>query len=303
MTVDFSQEIIRIDAGRNALQRLLDVTLALEKLRMGLESSLELGKPKIELPSDTIKLYLALGKKIRNLSDRDILLRLKGLDQRVKSNLEAIIPLIEFFDLALTNSPHTREISTMIDKIGTFPQRAKTAVALRVLLHKRGLESPALQLPIPISVIREKLGLVEHQEREHRKKSEGAMKEIESDLSRLLNNRHQPKAMRDILKAAMADMARNREHLQAGLSIEELPASIEHINFNIEAVPTAEITPAPSAESNDSAGDHEPSAAPPTPARKASPPKSHKLWRKFNVWLTTPWTVRWRDIKDSNKDK
>jgi len=302
MTVDFSQELFRIDAGRNALQRLLDLTLSLETLRIGLESSLELGKPNIGLTSDAIKLYLALGKKIRNLSDRDILLRLEGLDLRVKSNLENILPLIETFNIALTNSQYTREISAMINKIETFSRQAKTAVTLRVLLHKRGQGSPALQLPVPISVIREKLALVERQEQKQRQKAEKAIEEIEADLRKLLNNRHQPEVMREVLTAAMADMALNREHLQAGLSLEDLPVSIEHINFSVEAEPPAKTTQIPIAEHNSDTGDHETSVAPQA-VQKISPPGKPHFWRKLKLWLTSSWRVNWRDIKDNNRDK
>jgi len=305
VTADISQEISGLGAGRDALQRLLGLTLSLETLRVGLQSSLQLGKPQVALSNDAIQLYLALGKKIRNLSDRDIRIRLSGLDLRVKSSLEDILPLIETFTIALTNSQHTRDISAMIDKIETLARLSRTAVTLRVLLHKRGLESPVLQLSVPNSVIQEKLGLVEQQERKQRQKAEQAIKEIEADLNRLLITGHQSAPIREILTTAMNDMERNRAHLQAGLSIEALPVSIEHINFSIEPDLESNIVPKPIAEDREETNrthvaNAEPNAA---PEQETGPHPKRRFWRGLFVWLSSPWHVRWRDIKDDNSDE
>ncbi len=282
---DIDKQLDSLEAGRGVLEKLLTAATSLESLRVGLESSLQLGQQMNELPVEALQLYHALGSKIRQLSDSDVLLRLQGLDIKVQINLEEIIPLVEAYSGSVANVKKDPTIIILSDKVDKFKRLAKTAITLRVLLYKRGLKTEPLALSVPEHIVLGKLKLVESKEKKYRDDIKETIGVLEQDITALLNSGRCPNTMKQMLQATLCDLAYNKEHVDAGLSIQELPVSMELVEFSDVKKKPRVITAQKQAR--------RPTAKKPTKAttssgtgQKIKPPS---WWRMLIRWLNEPW--------------
>lgn len=292
MALGVSKEIERLEAGKQALQQLLAISQSLESLRLGLESSLELGKPQFELSSDAIQLYLSLGSQIRNLPDEEIKRRLVRLDKHVTDELKNIVPLVQSFasnDHDLSSS----EITAISEQIDAFHRLAKTSVTLRVVLDKRGLQVPGLELPFPETLIRSRLASIESQEKQLRNQADAIIVDMENDLRSLLQRQELQEDMRNALESALEDMGRNRQHIKSGLSIRELPVAFETLNFGNQEMmfsPTAaavelEITDAEEQQETDNQSDDDKDSAKTTPEVRTTGNEHYGIRKILKSWF------------------
>ena len=328
-TPNLTQELRLLERKRQALIRVVRLTSSLEKLRQGYEAMLHLGQKDNPLPISAVKLFDQLGRKVRNLSDTDIKLRLGGLDKRVLLSQQQVgNALTELIDPNCTDL----QIETVSQQIRDFQRLTHTDIALRVLMGKRRLEVPPLKLAFPLAELKAKISEVTHQERDCRAKVSERIDAIRVDLQRIVYSGLCSAAQKSVLEAMDEALKENIAHINAGNSIEELPTPVE--DFELETVANYQVEPAPlkpeplpqpivdeQPATGETAGVGEgqslaantppskvatPQSLKSTPATQSSslkdaakPPRSGWI-KRFQVWLSTPWDVSWKDTDKEN---
>jgi Na+/phosphate symporter len=85
----------KIEIQRHALEELFKVARSIEGLRMGIETTILLGKPTGHTSEKAISLYRLLDEKTRNLSNYEVHLRLKRIDKNLEKRLSETISAVE----------------------------------------------------------------------------------------------------------------------------------------------------------------------------------------------------------------
>ncbi|MEJ2444115.1 MAG: hypothetical protein P8Y42_11755 [Exilibacterium sp.] len=303
---DALNQLSALEVRRTAVARLVNIAHTLEWLRQGLESVVRLNDAPEDFPASILQLYDALGHKMRNLSDTEVTLRLERLDKKVNLNLKAITTTVA----KLERMPL---LTGLDEKIDTFRRLSQTAVALRVLLTRRGQKVAPLKLALPIARLKKSLHSVKREEQAARQRVVEEIIEFERELQQLQALETPDSPMQNMIEDVLQDLAANREHLILGGSIQALPVQMDAIDLGsdtaLEVPQEAASTPATVTESADShiesATNHprEGSAPQPTAKTEKNEPTapSKSIWRRFLYWLNTPWNVSWRDISKINK--
>jgi hypothetical protein len=314
MAADFSTKLQSLEAGRLALQELLAAASSLEALQGCLKTSLQLGRPVLDLPPEALQLYRSLDKKTRAMPDPEVLLRLQALDRKIESGMGTLIPLVDQFLGANSGDGSEHASASIAEKIENFHRLTKTAITLRALLHQRGLQAPPLKTPVPEADVLRKLDVIAQEEQRFREDITRAVVHMEEDLNTLLNHGSCSDSMKATLSVALADLVEAHAHLDQGLSINTLPIAIEIIdasfiepaNIAVDSVVPASATgtadPGPHVEEEPPVI---PAAQPENRAAQAEPaPANTPLltwWQKIAIWIKTPWKTKWRDIDDKDK--
>ena len=105
-------------------------------------------------------------QRVRNLSDAELRAAVFNLDGLVSDSLLNLSRLA----LQLVDDPQVRvdQLDAIHPQVNTFNRNARTAIALRALLAKRGEVVAALQLPLPRLAIQQRLRQVDAREQEIR---------------------------------------------------------------------------------------------------------------------------------------
>ena len=305
-------ELSHLELQRQVLERLVRVARSLETLKHGLESVLDQGHADQPLRPELEATFHTLGGKIRNMSDAEVLLRLKKLDRALAVSFHRIQPWIE----AENAEPDSAEdLSDAIELIAGFRRYAQTGLALRVLMRRRGVAVPDLVLPLERERLTQQLATLRAREGEARNEVVGQLQAMAREMDRLLAVEASGEAMRQMLEAVRQDLVANIQHIKAGKPMHELPVPIEDVVLETPAAQKADAAPdIPKATAERPAKEVSGKVVPENlvsekvksgPAAEApsatdgepSGPRRHNLLSDFLVWLKSPWGVRWRDIR------
>jgi hypothetical protein len=286
------------------LEQLLTAARSLDLLHKGLESSLQLGKSTAALPAEAQRLYLSLDSKTQAMPDDEVLKRLHQLERKITLQLKNLAPLIDPLVSSRPQQGDEQVTALASQQLDVFQRQAKTAITLRALLHKRGLSVPVLPMPIPESVVKQKLAVIKLQEQRCRVQVTEGVDAMATDINALMAHSECSDAMSETLGQVLDDLVSAQEHLSAGLSLDSLPISIDIIDAQIvnDEPPEPDLAPAEdmTALSESTALSEESTSKAAevlaAPAARNLPAKS--LWQKLILWLNTPWGTRWRDIDD-----
>ncbi len=279
---EFKQDISAIEEKRHVLERIVDITHAIENMQKSLNSALMLGLSSKEMPEDAYTLYSALNDSIRNLPVNKIKEYLANMEIIIKSQLEKILDYsgVEFDSDDAVESIYLSGDGVDEDPLNMledFKRTAQTAVSLKVLLKNRGVQTGGTDLPVPRDTIHKQLKHLDVQEKQQRTKAKVKIGEMHDDLDKMINNPSYPDAMKEMLKAVQSNLQQDLKHIDAGVSlgklsfvadatevmaIEEVPVEVEEIE--ISAVPEPQEMGFSSAASR---------------------------------WLNTPWDTTWEDVK------
>jgi hypothetical protein len=196
---------------------------------------------------------------------------------------------------------------------------ASTALAIRLLAHRKNYTMPPPRLPFTSETLRERAQHVKTIERKHNLRVVEQICDTMKTTTEILRSSVLDKMTRVSLQAVMRDLQSNAKHLATSGSFSSLPVPIEYVEMEDDQVEETSIElaadkpPAPPIEMKS-----EPVAPPPIPKRPPAKPasasvaraarvvpihlrtqpiaiNSPSLWRHFSVWLKTPMGVTWRE--------
>jgi len=312
--VNVADELTLLEQRRVALERLIRIGQSLEALQQGLQAVTDL-KTSSALPDAAVRTFEALGRKIRNLSDAQVKVRLDTLDAKVATKLKLVLGLADELQPDQAQTADGARLAVINDLVDEFKKHAQTAVALRVLLTRRGVDVEPLALSVPEQTLRERLTFIASREHQCRGAVVQQVKQLRSDVQRLLANPSCKPTLKAVMTAVLDALQANLVHLNEGKPVSSLPTPIADIAFDttpfsgvsyVESAP--EARPGPDESEPDVPMPVNSSAATATPASSpaknkervptaASPAAKPGFWRRFKNWIDTPWHVGWKDIE------
>lgn len=294
-----------LEEKKQTLARVIKIASSLEAMRLALTAVFQLGQPEADLPPGVLNFFTSLGKKVKNLSDLEIQTRLNNLQTNIKSKLAKVIAITaELDDLSDLNNQRIDEINQLVED---YKRHAQTAVALGILLQRRGVTTTPIGLSLTKETMLVELKRITTQENKKRQDAIQQTLEIRHDINVIRLNPNTCDATRQILDLIAENLKQNILHLRAGHSISQLPYEVEMIEFDKvdeqPALPAVEYEP-----ENALLKTTEESVEPPPTETKESVaetvPTSVKnvtglrgVWQRFNLWLNSPWSVNWKDLK------
>ncbi|MET0090567.1 MAG: hypothetical protein ABW068_11230 [Candidatus Thiodiazotropha sp.] len=279
-------DIANLEDKRKILQQIVEITKAIESMQESLNAVMVLGVPSKEMPERALQLYSALSDSLRNLPVKQIKLYYDNLESVIKRTLDKILAFsdqdlssdegIEF--ITLSSTAHEESPLDLLDE---FKRTAQTAVSLRVLLRKRGVQTPGATIPVSREVISRKLQDLDRQEKSQRDKAQSKIQEMQDDVQKMLANPSYPHAMKDILKGVVSNLERDKKLLRAGVPLNKLSFAMEtHEIAGVEEISVEEeieIVGLPEDDADMSFSD------------------------AASRWLNSPWEVSWKDIATQKK--
>ncbi len=287
---EFREDISKIEQKRQILEKIVDITRAIESMQESLNAVLVMGVPSQDLPKDALNLYSALSGSMRNLPVAKIKQYYANLETLIKKQLSMIMGAagsdfssadnIEFITLSSDN-----EEEDPLEMLDSFKRTAQTAVSLRVLLRKRGVQTPGSTIPVEPEVIKQHLSHLETQESQQREKIKGKIEEMQEEIGHMIANPAYPEPMKQMLREVVENLDQDLTQLQKGAPVERLSfvadaediLSVEEEVVQEEAVEVEEIVI---------------DAVPAEPA-----PRPASFSQAAARWLNSPWDVGWDEAR------
>jgi len=297
-----ASELSQLELYRQVLERLIRVATSLEVLKHGLQSILDQGAAEQGLRPELEATFRALGTRIRNMSDAEVLLRLKRLDRDMAARFRQIRPWIDTDGNGPLDDADLAKASELI--VG-FRRFAQTGLALRLLLRRRGVSVPDLALPLERNLLARQLKSLRDREKAARSQVLNQIRVMIREVDRLLDAGRCPAPMSDMLDRVRADLMANLAHVETGRSMHSLPVPMEEVEaFDVPdagAVAPVPSGPEPEQPSAGETDDARSGCGQPRARLAESPEKAESQGRGWladiRTWLTSPWGVRWRDIR------
>ncbi len=296
--LDPRDELSRVQRKRKALQQVFRITEAVERLYSGLESVLVLDEPAIRLPAQALTAFNDLSGKTQMLSKARLVKSLEAVDADVRRNLAGILDLVDEAGRRV-DELEGGESAPMEDQAAAFIQgfrrKAQTAVALRVLLHKRGVGQVPQASTIPKQELTKRLQDLVVREQVCRKRIKEGVTEFRNDTAKILANQEIPGPIKDKVREVVKRLEEELRELEAGIKADgrslQLETVILHAKDFVEEpeAPTKEAEPEPEP-------DLEPEEDHP---QGIETPHTEQLgfWRRLRLWLMSPWSVSWRGLR------
>jgi hypothetical protein len=293
-SISISERLSRLSAKREVLERFLSYARQLTQLQGSVEAVQQMLKPS-QQPGARNSVIAEYCKKAESMPTPQLLSTLAKLDDAIAADFSEIVALASMSaeELIAQHEKANRGqdvFAAARARLVEFRRKGQVNVAIRYVLYERGIQQKAARLPVSQEQVAERLEALREEEHECRGRLKRDMEEMVADIDAIVEVPACPAP----LKKRMLDVRENLQSsltlLAEGRSLEDLPATIEVIVLSSDGLPAA-VSP-------DAAG-----AAPAEPTNTMAAPEvtAHKrsFWKKLRIWLSSPWSVRWRDIPDS----
>jgi len=309
--IDTSDELIILEKKREALEETVRIALNIERLHKGLEAALAMGQETHTMPREMLDTMDELTDTTIAMTSPRLREILATLEQVVKSKLDQILKISEMDERQLAIA-ETGRIEKLVDE---YRRQARTAVAVRVLLHSRGEATKATELGVAPERIQARLTVLEQKEQQYRGAIRNELKLMITETERMLAAEGLDYRKKMFLEMTLQDFSDNIEHLDSGRSITSMPFAIEMVEMSETEITSLDTAPDLSATSVKEEAPptvqtqkvfaplEQPTAPPPVEIQKKSirakkgKPKRHGLFGRFIEWVTTPDEVKWKDTK------
>jgi len=237
---DISHISQRLEVGRKALETLATIASQLENAKDGLIRSAYLTSNIEELPPAIRRLWESLDKNIMAMSAKDLGNELIQIEQHLAVRLVWLTPFIEKIcdEETVTENERIHEVRLQLQDMARL---AGTALAMRMLAHRKNFKFPPSQLPVKADDLRDKAQRVKKIERTHKLKVITHMREMTKATTEMLQTPDLDAATRTMLKGVLHDLQLNAKHLANGGSFSTLPTPIEMVEMNEPEPETAEL--------------------------------------------------------------
>lgn len=282
---------------RTTIEKVISVSIMLEKLHQNLQAMVLLGKSSSEISAKTRSTLTKLDEKVRILPTPRLQELTEKVDLLIKSKLKGILTLINQKNV---DSILHKKSESMIQEL---QHRAQTAVALRVTLEERGTRTKPLSLGVAPELLRKKATILKQQESIQRDHLKSSLKSMQADIKVVLSNKAFPEKMLEVARKMKSGIEENLRHLKSDKSITKMPMAIELIdsgsigeNYDLPTEEELFQNEPPALEESQK-------ATPESIDNSQEEPKEPKqgLINKFIEWLNTPWSRSWKDIKKDKK--
>lgn len=286
-----TDEIRLLKQRRKSLNYIIKFTLGISRLQQSLESVLLLKQPTKDIPRDLLKVLGNISDNVSNLPSHELMKRLTRLEESIKNDMSNIMGISKQPDsIDATNSTHPEDVSNDLQLlINDFRRRINTAIVLKLHMRTRGMEVAETTIPVTADELVSQVSKLVVEENKCRTRTKDELQSMANEMSSILKNENCPDAMKNYATELQQQINKNIEHLNKGKSIEKMPYVVEIIQMgedkNTEPNPTAPL-------------EHiEESTDAPKEADTLSDVRKSTFIYKLKRWLSTPWSVKWKNIK------
>jgi hypothetical protein len=220
----------RLEVGRKALETLASIASQLENAKDGLVRSSYLTANIEELPPGIRRLWESLDKDVLAMSAQDLMTKLLQLERLLTVRLASVMPMVE--RICAEDRGEEIKIGGMRAQLQDLSRLASTALAIRLLAHRKHFKFPASQLPISADVLRDKAQRVKKIERVHKLRVITHMKDMVKATTTMLGAPGLDAASKAMLHGVLRDLKSNARHLADGGSFSSLPVPIEEVEMS-----------------------------------------------------------------------
>ena len=291
-TASSAKKLALISEQRSVLEKVVKISLAITRLQTGLESMISLGKADSELSEEQVQAFEIISTSIQHQPTDKLKSAVAHLDSYIHNAFFGVLTLVEQGEKWLsadTIDPVEFEKThhNIHRNLNIFRRKSQTAVVVRLLLKKRGINTPPFDLPIPEADITEKVSELKDKEKSCRHRIDKEIDVMVIYVDKLLETKGLPEATVKEMQDVKDSLQKNKQHLRAGKSIEELPIVFEIIemgneqtNYYLDNEPLDDDSPTENKE-----------------LLETSPEKIQRgFFNRVKAWLSTPLNVGWKDI-------
>ncbi len=300
--IDSLSSIELINEKRQLLKRVVMITRATERMQDSLKSVLILGQPSTSIPKGMLKYYQILSNKIKQKPTKKIHWYLGKLQEQIKSNLQGIISII-IGDNDVIESETTFDQAGIgysdeaMNLLNEFNRQSHTAVALKILLQRRGVYTSGAVVKECVQQIEQHIERLEIREKKQRKQLQKHIREMHADLSSMLKSGQYSDDMNKVFRKVMIDLESDQAAIERGERVEELQLSFEVVATGIDKKKSpVELQQQVACETEEYLEEFDQ-----TEQSNISPTKAGFFQTLFR-WLNTPWSVSWRDARKRKGD-
>jgi hypothetical protein len=298
---DIGQQLDQISRKRQALEQLLLLAHQLSRMQGGMGMLQQMLKPS-QAPGRKATALEQLCDALAPRSTDELRRQLAALDELIARELSSVVVLSRLtraeFIQRYCESKGAADAAALLEKqLEEFRRNSQTNVAVRYVLHGRGIQLKAAELPISQEAVAQRLEALRTEEQQCREQLTQQARELLVDIEAAIAN---PDCSAAELARQMAGKLRiegTLKMLEQGRSLEDLPRELTG-----DDAPILAAMARPAVEADNAARLAQP-AAPRAAAKQTKPLEPEKplgFWKKFKRWLNTPWETGWKDI---DKDK
>jgi hypothetical protein len=286
------QQLAQISRKRAALEQLLLLAHQLSRMQGGMGMLQQMLKPS-QAPGRKASIMEQMCSTLASRSTDELRRQLVALDALIARELSSVVVLSRLtraeFIQRYCESKGAADAAALLEKqLDEFRHNSQSNVAVRYVLHGRGIQLKAADLPISQEAVAQGLKTLRTEEQQCRRQLTEQAQELLADIAVAVAVANPDCSADDRAQqqAARHGIENTLRLLDQGRSLEELPRRLD------AAADAALIAQRPRA-----------SAAPGEKARAKMPktaaapnPVTLGFWGKFKLWLDTPWATRWKDI-------
>ncbi|MDQ7048205.1 MAG: hypothetical protein Q9M92_01165 [Enterobacterales bacterium] len=288
----------QITQKRRALETLINIAGCIETQQQSLKELSVLARPSQKYPPQLVKHIQLLTDGLGEQPVSDLLKRLEAVEKVTSKTLKQLLVMAQLD----ANDIRDEQIANLtaeayFEAIDQFKSRTQTALALRYILIKRGVNIAPFELAIPQESITGHIGELKKKERGCVKQIRKEIINIVKDSDELLKNPSIPKEMKHEVMTVKLAMRVNLEHLDKGGKVCDIPNVFEALVLETEKDREQKQQPPPQ---QDLVHKKQPAAIKRKINKQLATKKQQKpsLAKRAKKWLASPWSVGWKDLDD-----
>ncbi|WP_144395289.1 hypothetical protein [Pleionea sediminis] len=228
------QELELIRRKRKALEQLIRFAKQIVRQESAMQDVLQLAKPSQRISKQCYRYLKVLNKKETALTTPEIEQQLSKLDVIVSKQVAKLFSLSYGAIKNISDESLEIELKKIKTLLDGFKQRTELAVALRLVLHERGVVTQRLVLPIPQEALYSKIDQLKEEETQVREQVRLKIESIIDDIKVMRQSEALPESMKNELKTIHQVMLNNLSHIKSGKKIEDMPVNFEVIDMGEE---------------------------------------------------------------------
>ena len=282
-----TEEIRLLKQRRKSLDHIIKFTLGINRLQQSLESVLLLKKPTKDIPRDLLKMLGNISDNVANLPSNELKKRLNRIEESIKNDMDKIMGITKQPEtINATNSAQSEDVSENLQSlINDFRRRINTAVVLKLHMRTRGIKVTETTIPITAEELVSQVSKLVVEEKKCRTKTKDELQAMNNEMEIILNNENCPEAMTKYAIELQQQINKNIDHINKGKDIEKMPFVVEIIQMGQNDKETNNPTKV------------EEKTLPLDDSTNDATGKKLGFFSKINKWMSTPWSVKWKDIK------
>jgi hypothetical protein len=311
MSLDTTTKLDQLSRKRAALEQLLLLAHQLSRMQGGIGTLQQMLKPS-QAPGRKTSAIEQLGAQLTQHTSAQLQQQLAALDAVIARELSSVVVLsrltrAEFIQRYCESKGAADAAALLENQLENFRRNGQLNVAIRYVLHSRGVQIKAAELPISQEAVAQRIAALRGEEQQCRQQLTEQAQDLVAALELELADPATPPDIKLQHRATKKNLEQTLQVLASGRSLEELPLQLD---MPVESSPnTAFATPAgatgdssaapPLAPRNKQGVPHNRrSTSPGNPiASQKKPPRG--FWQKLRLWLNTPWKTRWKDLGNS----